>query len=152
MTGFISNKHTAPTNRIKFTVRRTRSSSSMESRLVLESNEDLPIDLTMILMKYAWKTQADTEDVLHSDLRWNGLDGPLRIHSHSHITIGSLNCCLKSTDKLMTGPFYGYADEPEERASPCLPSTSDSSPTGSTHVVEPARMCCTSTSRTQKEM
>ncbi|AVX29428.1 hypothetical protein [Coconut foliar decay alphasatellite 4] len=152
MTGSTSNRHTAPTNKIECTVRRRRPSSNTASRLVLESRDDWSIDLMMSLMNSAWKTQADTEGALHSELQWNGLDGPLRIHSHSHITIGSLSCCLKSKSKLTTAPFYGYADEPEERANPCSRSSSDSSPTGSTHVVEPGKMCCTSTSRSQKEM
>ncbi|AAA42895.1 ORF2 [Coconut foliar decay alphasatellite] len=153
MTGFTWSRPVVPTNRIETTVRRNGCFSSTESRLVLESKgHDWPNDLLRNLMNSAWKTQADTEDALYTELRWNGQDGPLKIRSHFHITIGSLKCCLRSESQRTIAQSSGYADETEETGSPCLPNISDSSPTGSTHVVEPERTYCTSTSRTQNEI
>ncbi|AVX29444.1 hypothetical protein [Coconut foliar decay alphasatellite R] len=133
------------TNRIVVTVRRNRSGSNMESRLVLESEEEFDNGMLRTLTNSAWKTREDTEDAWLADLRWNGLDGPLSIRSHTHITIGSASFCLRSSSLRTTAPYFGSVEEKAETESPCSPSTLGSSPTGSIPAVEPGKMSCIST-------
>ncbi|AVX29421.1 hypothetical protein KM707_gp4 [Coconut foliar decay alphasatellite 2] len=145
MTRFTSKQPRVPMNKIACTVRKNRYDTNTELRLDLEANDDWSSDLMRTLLIFAWKNLEATEESLLTELRWNGMDGPWNIRSHTHTMIGNLSCSVRSTSQQMTAQSSGYADETEERASPSLPSTLDSSPIGSTRAEEPERMYCTST-------